>query len=278
MPPTSVTQVQLWPRVICGLRFSRSQPDSKDFSPSSKSTPSQLHLAGFAVLRDHTWIVWRQPWAPSHAFGPIPLSRLILKSPCRERSTKRTFTFTFTTIQKVRTTVRATLWQFRNRAFFWWWPITVCNRQKSWPDRKNLALSASYEIKRVPCLAGGIVSMRCKITSEEAMQRMERERCISQHPFPFSARLHHSMICLLCQQYHQLRKLHVSKEKVCQSLTKPFTWKGGHSTVGVLLAIYVLTGPKTFLPWNLTVSDAEVKISEAPLHIKMLTSMKSVLN
>ena len=66
------------------------------FPPSSKSTPSQLHLAGFAVLRDHTWIVWRQPWAPSHAFGPIPLSRLILKSPCRERSTKRTFTFTFT--------------------------------------------------------------------------------------------------------------------------------------------------------------------------------------
>ena len=27
--------------------------------------------------------------APSHAFGPIPLSRLILKSPCRERSTNR---------------------------------------------------------------------------------------------------------------------------------------------------------------------------------------------
>ena len=51
------------------------------FPPSPKSTPSQLHLAGFAVLRDHTWIVWRQPWAPSHAFGPIPLSRLILKRP-----------------------------------------------------------------------------------------------------------------------------------------------------------------------------------------------------
>ena len=66
------------------------------FPPSEKSTPGQLHPAGFAVLRDHTWIVWRQPWAPSHAFGPIPLSRLTVKSPCRERSTKRTFTFTFT--------------------------------------------------------------------------------------------------------------------------------------------------------------------------------------
>ena len=66
------------------------------FPPSSKSIPIQLHLTGFAVLRDHTWIVWRQPWAPSHAFGPIPLSRLILKSPCREWSTKRTFTFTST--------------------------------------------------------------------------------------------------------------------------------------------------------------------------------------
>ena len=49
------------------------------FPPSSKSTLSQLHLAGFAVLRDHTWIVWRQPWAPS--FGPILLNQLILKSP-----------------------------------------------------------------------------------------------------------------------------------------------------------------------------------------------------
>ena len=65
---------------------------------SQKSTPGQLHPAGFAVLRDHTWIVWRQPWAPSHAFGPIPLSRLTVKSPCRERSTKRTFTFTFTSL------------------------------------------------------------------------------------------------------------------------------------------------------------------------------------
>ena len=66
------------------------------FPPSSKSTPSQLHLAGFAVLREHTWIKWRQPWAPSHAFSPIPLSQLILKSPCRDWSTKRTFIFTFT--------------------------------------------------------------------------------------------------------------------------------------------------------------------------------------
>ena len=65
------------------------------FPPSSKLTPSQLHLAGFAVLQDHTWIVWQEPWAPSHAFGSIPLSRLILKSPCREWSTQHTFTFTF---------------------------------------------------------------------------------------------------------------------------------------------------------------------------------------
>ena len=28
-----------------------------------------------------------------HAFGPTPLSRLTQKIPCRERSTKRTFTF-----------------------------------------------------------------------------------------------------------------------------------------------------------------------------------------
>ena len=85
-------EVQFWPRVVCGLSFSRSQPEGffsgySGFPPSEKSTPGQLHPAGFAVLRDHTWIVWRQPWAPSHAFGPIPLSRLTVKSPCRERST-----------------------------------------------------------------------------------------------------------------------------------------------------------------------------------------------
>ena len=35
MPPTSVTQVQLWPQVVCGLSFSRSQPDSEGFSPGT---------------------------------------------------------------------------------------------------------------------------------------------------------------------------------------------------------------------------------------------------
>ena len=35
MPPTSVTQVQFWPRVVCGLSFSRSQPDSEGFSPGT---------------------------------------------------------------------------------------------------------------------------------------------------------------------------------------------------------------------------------------------------
>ena len=100
MPLISVTQVQLWPWVVSvdlNLTPKGFSPGPlTGFPPSSKSTPSQLHLAGFALLRDHTWIVWRQPWAPSHAFGPIPLSQLILKSPCRERSTtcKRTFTFT----------------------------------------------------------------------------------------------------------------------------------------------------------------------------------------
>ena len=35
MPPTSVTQVELWPRVVCGLSFSPSQPDSEGFSPGT---------------------------------------------------------------------------------------------------------------------------------------------------------------------------------------------------------------------------------------------------
>ena len=61
-------------------------------SESQKRLPVNYIWPGFTVLRDHTWIVWRQPWVPSHAFGPMPLSRLVLKSPCRERSTKRTFT------------------------------------------------------------------------------------------------------------------------------------------------------------------------------------------
>ena len=45
MPSTSATNV------VCGFSFSRSQPDFKDFlralwfPPSSKSTPSLIHLA-----------------------------------------------------------------------------------------------------------------------------------------------------------------------------------------------------------------------------------------
>ena len=46
VPPTSVTQVQLWPRVICGLSFSRSQPDSEGFSPGTPVfLPPQNRLA-----------------------------------------------------------------------------------------------------------------------------------------------------------------------------------------------------------------------------------------
>ena len=56
------------------------------FLPSSKSASTKLYLAGFGMLWDHTWIVWQQPWAPSHVFGLIPFNLLILKSPCRERS------------------------------------------------------------------------------------------------------------------------------------------------------------------------------------------------
>ena len=46
MPPTSVTQVQLWPRFVCGLSFSRSQPDSESFSPGTPVfLPPQNRLA-----------------------------------------------------------------------------------------------------------------------------------------------------------------------------------------------------------------------------------------
>ena len=46
-PPTSVTWVQLWPRIVCGLSFSRSQSDSEGFSPG---TPVFLpHQNGLSV-------------------------------------------------------------------------------------------------------------------------------------------------------------------------------------------------------------------------------------
>ena len=94
-PGSTLASGRMW------VSFSRSQPDSEGFSPGTPvflPPQNRLPITSGWVCGYHTWIVWRQPWAPSHAFGPIPLSRLILKSPCRERSPKRTFTFTFTFI------------------------------------------------------------------------------------------------------------------------------------------------------------------------------------
>ena len=63
--------LNLAPRVFSGY---------SGFPPPQNRPP--VNYIWLGLLRDHTWIVWRQPWAPSHAFDPIPSSRLILQSPC----------------------------------------------------------------------------------------------------------------------------------------------------------------------------------------------------
>ena len=48
--PTSVTRVQLWPRVVCGLSFSRSQSDSEGFSPDTLVfLPPQNRLPAYSI-------------------------------------------------------------------------------------------------------------------------------------------------------------------------------------------------------------------------------------
>ena len=59
-PPTSVTRVQLWPWVVCGMRFSRSQSDFEGFSPGTpvsllKIDSRPIPSGCGAVLRGHTW-------------------------------------------------------------------------------------------------------------------------------------------------------------------------------------------------------------------------------
>ena len=90
MPPTSVTQAQLWYiwvsvnlnltlRVFLQvLRFSSLlKINSQSITSDWVCGAPRSHMDRMAAA-----------WMPSHASGPIPLTRLILKSPCREWSTK----------------------------------------------------------------------------------------------------------------------------------------------------------------------------------------------
>ena len=72
-------------RVVCGLSFSRSQSDSEGFSPGlrffslikidSRPIPSGCG----AVLRGHTWVVFRgrAPSRQHSSFGPTSLSCVV---------------------------------------------------------------------------------------------------------------------------------------------------------------------------------------------------------
>ena len=81
----------LYYNVVCGLSFSRSQPDFEGFlralrfPPYSKLTPSLIHLAvvlGMGVVRSHTWIVFRgrMPNRQHSSFGPTSLSCALCNS------------------------------------------------------------------------------------------------------------------------------------------------------------------------------------------------------
>ena len=89
-----VTKVQLWPRVVWGLSFSRSQPDSEGFSPGTRLPVSYIWLGlpcseithgsyGGSRGRLHMHSV-RSRW-----------TGWSWKALVGSGSTKRTFTFTF---------------------------------------------------------------------------------------------------------------------------------------------------------------------------------------
>ena len=78
----------LGPGIVCGLSFSRSQPDSEvflrvlRFSSLSKIDSQPIPSGCAAVLRGHPWVVFRSR-APSQqhsSFGPISLSRALSNS------------------------------------------------------------------------------------------------------------------------------------------------------------------------------------------------------
>ena len=88
------------PEVTCGVSLGRSQSDSEGFSPgTSVFLPPQNRLpVNYICLGQQCSEMTHGSYggnraAPSHAFDPIPLSRLIQKSPCRERSTKHIYIY-----------------------------------------------------------------------------------------------------------------------------------------------------------------------------------------
>ena len=95
LPPL---QPRFNPEVARGVSFGRPQPDCEGFSPGTPVfLPPQNRLPV-----NYIWLGLRcseithgsyggSRAAPSHAFDPIPLSRLILKSPCREWLTKHIY-------------------------------------------------------------------------------------------------------------------------------------------------------------------------------------------
>ena len=86
------------PKVACGVSFGRSQSGSEGFYPRTPVfLPPQNRLPvnyiwlGLCCSEITHGSYGGSRAAPLHAFGPIPLSRLTLKSPCRERSTKHIY-------------------------------------------------------------------------------------------------------------------------------------------------------------------------------------------
>ena len=75
MPPTSAIRVKLWPRVVCGLSFSRFSPGTPVFLPR-KIDSRPISSGCGAVLRGQTWVVFRgrAPSRQHSSFGPTSLS------------------------------------------------------------------------------------------------------------------------------------------------------------------------------------------------------------
>ena len=88
------------PEVACGESFSRSQsgsggfyPVTPGFLPPQARLPDNYIWLGLRCFEITHGLYGGSRAAPSHAFYPIPLSRLVLKSPCRERSTEHIYIY-----------------------------------------------------------------------------------------------------------------------------------------------------------------------------------------
>ena len=88
------------PEVAYGVSFGRSQsgcegfyPVTPVFLPPQTRLPDNYIWLGLRCFEITHGLNGGRRAAPSHAFYPIPLSRLVLKSPCRERSSEHIYIY-----------------------------------------------------------------------------------------------------------------------------------------------------------------------------------------